>query len=453
MKKNSEMMYEIALKISKDSILLEHALSQKSVYGMLLEKIEDDDIEKLRGAIQQSMTAVDTNIKASNQFKLTSIAKYFENIKKALEKGNNLVAKLDMSDPDTISAKIGSFFGKKVDTGRALQSVIDLQNKSNTAAKTLANALDLITKNLDGKAPEDLKLSDLDKEEHGVDADMIKQGVSKAFKASKPKGFMAKLGSLLRKSPIAEIPGAEEVGELPVDAVQEEILGLTLADLKNLGGEADKSAQTADQAAVPTDTIKDVQADAEEDSEKAGSSEEKSEEKSSEEDSGDAPENPEEESDPGEEIKAAASAAKSKSMSPKDAIGKALSDWEESLSKSSKQALSAAGRSQKLRDAVFSGVDAGKDAVQKAVADAVKAWRSENEETLIKGKRFAKKNFDSLEKMIPALAAQVLAQSNESSRKITNSYVKKYVYKRLNKKFSSESLLFEKWQKNAGLLR
>ena len=131
MKKNSEMMYEIALKISKDSILLEHALSQKSVYGMLLEKIEDDDIEKLRGAIKQSLNAVDTNIKASNQFKLTSIAKYFENIKKALEQGSNLVAKLDMSDPDTISAKIGSFFGKKVDTGRALQSVIDLQNKSN----------------------------------------------------------------------------------------------------------------------------------------------------------------------------------------------------------------------------------------------------------------------------------------------------------------------------------
>ena len=73
---------------------------------------------------------------------------------------------------------------------------------------------------------------------------------------------------------------------------------------------------------------------------------------------------------------------------------------------------------------------------------------------MIKSKRFAKKNFDSLQKMIPDLAAQVLAQTKESKqRKITKSEIRRFVYKRLNEKFSTTNKLFETWQKNAGLLK
>ena len=163
---------------------------------------------------------------------------------------------------------------------------------------------------------------------------------------------------------------------------------------------------------------------------------------------------PETEADPTAKIKAVASAASSKPMSPKDAVSKALTDWESSLSASSQKSLKAKNRGGKLKDAVFTGIDKGKKAVERAVAKAVKDWRSENEEVLIKSKRFAKKNFDSLQQMIPALAAQVLAQAKESrQRKLATVEIRNFVYNRLDEKFNVSNKLFETWQKNAGLLK
>ena len=107
-----------------------------------------------------------------------------------------------------------------------------------------------------------------------------------------------------------------------------------------------------------------------------------------------------------------------------------------------------------MKDAIFTGIDKGKEAVEKAVAKAVKDWRSEHEETLIKSKRFAAKNFDSLQQLIPQLAAQVLAQTKESrKRKITTSEIKKFVNKKLDDAFYPNNRLYETWQKNAGLLK
>ena len=144
----------------------------------------------------------------------------------------------------------------------------------------------------------------------------------------------------------------------------------------------------------------------------------------------------------------------SKPMSPKDAVAKALSDWESSLSKSSQETLKRKNRSQELRDGIFTGIDKGKAAVQRAVAKAVKDWRGSHEEALIKSKRFAKKNFDSLQNMIPALAAEVLAQTKESrQRKISKSEIRRFVHKKLDEKFLPANRLFETWQKNAGLLK
>ena len=274
---------------------------------------------------------------------------------------------------------------------------------------------------------------------------------------------MAKLGGLLGKSKIATIPGAESVGDFPVDKLADEILGLTFAELKSLTKESEKTAAAAEKAAIPVDAIKDVQAAAAEapppgkESEKSGEGEDaKGEDAKGEDVKGEdaPPENPESESDPAKEIKAIAAAAKAKPMSPKDAVSKALIDWEESLSTSSQKMLKAKNRNQSLKDSIFTGIDKGKTAVQRAVSKAVKDWRGEHEDTLVKSKRFAKKNFDSLQKMIPALAAQVLAQTKESrQRKITKTEIKKFVYKNLNNKFYSNNRLHETWKKNAGLLK
>ena len=65
MKKNSENLYEIALKISSDKNLLEYSMKNRSVYGLLMEDLEDADIEKLRTAVQSATSAVDQNLNCS----------------------------------------------------------------------------------------------------------------------------------------------------------------------------------------------------------------------------------------------------------------------------------------------------------------------------------------------------------------------------------------------------
>ena len=477
MKKNSEILYEIALKLVSDNVLLEHSMSSRSVYGMLMEDIDDTDIEKLRSAVKASMQAVDQNIKASSELKLASLVDYFNKLKAALTKAGGLAAKLDLKDADGVAAQIKSFFGKKMDVSRALQAVIDLQNKSNTAGQTVASAIQLISKNLEGKVEDDVTLGDLDADKHGLTADDLKSGVSKAFKGAKPKGFMAKLGGLLSKSKfIAQIPGAEDVGELPVDKLADDLLQLTFGQLKALDVEVQNASKAAEKAAVPPDVVKGVHGSAEEapppgkESEegpvaasaeaaegeegKEGDEPAEGEEGAGDKEGEEIPENPEEESDPAKEIKAAAAEIQSKPMSPKDAVAKALSDWESSLSSSSQKTLQAKGRSQELKDGIFTGIDKGKDAVQRAVAKAVKTWRAAHEETLVKSKRFAKKNFDSLEELIPSLAAQVLVQTSENrQRKITTSQIRRFVHKRLDDAFRPQNRLYETWQKNAGLLK
>jgi len=444
---------------------------------MLMEDINQEDIDKLKKAVKTAMAAVTQNVSAANSMKLDSVAQYFGALQNSLKKADILASKLDLDDPEGVGAQIKSFFGKKMDVSRALQAVIDLQNKSNTAAGTMSQAIELLSKNLEGKVEDDVKLGELNPDKHGLSSDDLKKGVAKAFKGAKPKGFMAKLGSLMSKSKfVADIPGAEKIDELPVDKLSDELMQLTYGELKNLGSQTAKSASAAEKAIVPTDVIQGVQSSAEEapppgkeseggpvaasaepaeDKEGEGKEGEGKEGEPAKDEAGDElPKNPEEESDPAQGIKAAAAEAGSKSMSPKDAISKALSDWEASLSASSQKSLKAKNRNQELKDGIFQGIDKGKEAVQRAVAKAVKAWRASHEETLIKSKKFAKKNFDSLEQMIPSLAAQVLAQTKETrQRKITTGEIKRFVNKRLDSKFYPQSRLYETWSKNAGLLK
>ncbi len=432
---NSKNLYEIALKISSDSSVLESAIKEQSIIGILNEALDDKDIEKLRTAVKQTMKGLDGNIGVAKQFKLEALGKYFESIRKSLTKADALVTSLDLKDPDGVVDKIKGFFGKKISVHRALAAVMDLQNKVNIAINSTADALELIINNLEGKdIDESLPLSGLNQDTHGISVDQVRAGISKAFKASKPSGFMAKLTGVLGKEKFPPIPGAEEIGPLPAEGIADNIIALNLKQLKGGADQAESAADTAEAAQVPTDAISDITADPAEGGDEGG--------------------DPEAEADPSKEIKAAAAAATSKPMTPKDAVSKALNDWEASLSASSQKTLQAKKRNQALKDAVFTGIDKGKKAVQRAVAKAVKGWRSEHEETLIKSKRFAKKNFVSLQNMIPQLAAQVLTQANENNqRKITQKEIDSFVYKKLNEKFYSSNKLYETWQKNAGLMR
>ena len=156
-----------------------------------------------------------------------------------------------------------------------------------------------------------------------------------------------------------------------------------------------------------------------------------------------------------QELEAAAQEVVEEPLPPATAVSKALDDWASGLSPSSQKALAAAGRLESLKTGVAGSLEKAADAVAGEVAAAVQAWRSENEETLMKSKRFAKKNFDSLESLIPQIAAQMLKKTSENRFKLTRGMVRKSVYKFLDKKFKADGVLFEskRWETLAGMER
>ena len=116
----------------------------------------------------------------------------------------------------------------------------------------------------------------------------------------------------------------------------------------------------------------------------------------------------------------------------------AVQGWYDGLSDTSKKTMDSKDRIGGLKTGIQASLDGAADAISKVVAKAVKKWRSEHEETLIKSKRFAKKNFDSLEQLIPQLAASMVAKANESRFKWTEEKVYRVTYNYLNRKFRED---------------
>lgn len=213
----------------------------------------------------------------------------------------------------------------------------------------------------------------------------------------------------------------------------------------------DLDKQIEDGEISPDEVIEDLEADVEE----AGE-----DELEGVEDDGQDPEEAIEEAE--SELEAAAQEAAESEDPPGVAISKALDDWAAGLSKTSQGALNQAGRLDGLKDSVNASLEALADVVVQEVEKAVQQWRAEHEETLMRSKRFAKKNFDSLENLIPQIAAAMLKKTNESNVKLTKGTIKKSVYKFLNKRFKSDGILTEsittraesitsRWQKLAGI--
>ena len=130
---------------------------------------------------------------------------------------------------------------------------------------------------------------------------------------------------------------------------------------------------------------------------------------------------------------------------PGVAVMNAIEGWFDGLAKSNQEKLSQAGRYESLKSSIQTTMDGVSDTVQNAVRDAISGWRSEHEETLIKSRRFSKKNFDSLEELIPKLAAAMMKKVNESHGRLTHNDVKKHVVSFLNRRFklSQQNMLKE----------
>ena len=161
-----------------------------------------------------------------------------------------------------------------------------------------------------------------------------------------------------------------------------------------------------------------------------------------EEEGGDDAEEPEDDLNPEEaaeeaeeELQAAAQEAVASDDPPAVAIAKALDTWAASLSPTSQQSLQTKNRLGSLKDLVGGSLEKAASAVQDTVQQAVKDWRAENEETLLKSQRFAKKNFDQLEQLVPQIAGALMKKTNESGGKLTRGTIRKSVYRYLKRAY------------------
>jgi len=120
-------------------------------------------------------------------------------------------------------------FGGKVDVGKALQGVLEIEAQSNQSLDTFKNAVGIIHRNLDGKIGDDTKLSDIPADV-GITSDQLKDAVKKAFSGASKKGIFSKMAGFFKKK-AANIPGAEDVGDFPSEDFAAELLELPFKDL------------------------------------------------------------------------------------------------------------------------------------------------------------------------------------------------------------------------------
>ena len=153
------------------------------------------------------------------------------------------------------------------------------------------------------------------------------------------------------------------------------------------------------------------------------------------------------------ELEAAAQDAVTEPEAPGVAIATALDSWAGGLSKTSQSSLTSKNRLASLKDLVNQALDSAATALEGEVEAAIDIWRGEHEETLIKSKRFAKKNFDSLGSLIPQIASAMLKKTSESNVRLTRGMVHKSVHRYLDRKFGREGMLIEsgRWEELAGL--
>ena len=151
----------------------------------------------------------------------------------------------------------------------------------------------------------------------------------------------------------------------------------------------------------------------------------------------------EEVDDAEQELQGAVQDAMGDDASPGVAIMQALDDWVEGLSDTSQKSMQAKDRIGGLKSNIQTALDGAADTLSKAIGDAIQKWRGEHEETLIKSRRFAKKNFDSLSDLIPKMAEELLKKTNESQRRLTKGMVSRYVNHVLDRHFGTQNMLNE----------
>ena len=437
--------YKILRKCASQHELTEMSLAEGSIRHLIIEKLDPSDVASVQAAIEKTKSAMAALRSYADSLKLQNELKpmydYISALENALEKTNKKLANVSFE-----TGKISKFFGKKFTLPALVAAAVKLNSRAVDFGKGFSSSMDkikgqLVTqlKNVD----KTLTLADAVGGDPDFDLEKIAKGIEDELTKSLKGTFLQKVKGFFNKAllgPEADIMSAKELNVDMAELAEQIAAGLINAKIENLLGQAPPE--------VPDDSVTDLademQDVAEEQETDLG-------------DEGDA--DLEREGTPEDAeaaIKDAVSGQAGENKSPLDAALDALDGWASSLSKSSQETLRAAGRFDALKSGIQDRLENSADAVQKQVEQALNDWITNNEETLIKSKKFSKKNFESLRSLIPRLAAEMTKKVSESIANISKAAVYRFVDNYMTKKFSRNNLINEnnqrhRWQRLAGI--
>lgn len=433
----SKELNEIFLKTIEAAASVEYSLNENSIQFLMLEAIDEADISKVNNSIESAAKQIQAVEDYLGKFgnldrsKIDTVDSYIDSLKAALDK-----ARQELGGASFETGAISSFFGEKVTLPQIAQGAIALHTKASDFGTAFSSSINKVKSAVEPFAKDadlDTPIRQLAGQGAVPDEAKMKKGIEKAIKDSLGGGFFKKVVSFFSKSRTgAEARILETIPDLDesVMAAQmaEALLDATLNELTKTA--APPKPESPGQ-------LQDVAKEAEEAQQQA----EETQEDAPAEDTGGAPppENEkaaqEEQDTASEELTSAVQDAGKDAVPPGVAVMDALDNWYNNLSPSSQQTLKAAGRYDGLKSSVQTSMDGLADTVEDTIKTAMSDWRSEHEETLIKSRRFAKKNFDTLEQTVPQLAAFMIKKVKESSGKLTKSKVRNTVHNFLNRRF------------------
>lgn len=406
-----ELDQEVALKISQGNDELIAMLEELNrAFGGKIPSI-DKEIKKLSSAADKSATVLSKLVKGSNS-KLSS---------------------------EKLMSKITSFFKGKFDPKATMNSILLLQSRAQELVEVLKFAMPKIVKQLDNAGA---KKTDQKKmyEALGANQSMVEMALFDVLIKSQP-GIFKSAGNFFKTLNVnKEILDIND--KVDYKSIAKEMSEMKISDFFSIH-EGTANIKT-DGGSDLKDVIKkagdDLKNSADKEAKDAGSETTSKKEPPPTEDPKEAKKEVEAATT---QLKSAAKVAVKSPKPPAMAMGDALEKWSAGLSKSSQASLKAKNRLGSLKDIVGVALEDSAKAVEGEVKAAIQAWREENEAELMKSKRFAKKNFDALEKIIPQIASIMLKKKAEANRRLTKEMVHKSVFTYLDKVFASKNSLME----------
>jgi hypothetical protein len=437
-------LFKTYFKTLSEDQLFEYSVKSHNLKFVLTEELSQEDLTKVTNAIKQATSQIDkTNAFLDgmnvDRNKLGFINDYLDGLTKALDEAQASLAATNFQ-----TGKIANFLGAKVGAPGIIQGALAVYTKATDFGNALADTIIKIEQTLAplAKGIEDKSMSIgelIDTGKFPISREKFQKSINDVFVKTFGGGFFNKAKNLFK---MTHGPEKKILQALPrwdpkaaAASLGETFLSLNLDELIGV-----KPPPQEDPA-----TINDVAEESiEAEKEIAG---EEDAEFSGEEDA------PEDEEEITAELEDAARDAVAGGMPPGEAMANALDDWMSGLSGTSQKTLSAAGRFNALKSGLQDRLIGVSSVVEKEIENAIADWRSDHEETLIKSKRFAKKNFDSLQKLIPQIASQILKNTNESH--LPYHFVKEITYAFLNRHCSSilneNDVRVARWAKIAGV--